>query len=56
MREAIQNPDDVLITEGVAGSDPELDGIIVSAASVIAKLLQQAQDAAALAAAVEEFA
>ncbi|HEY1014432.1 MAG TPA: hypothetical protein VGE07_17115 [Herpetosiphonaceae bacterium] len=46
VKEAIANPEDVLIIEGVAGYDPELEGITVSAASVTTKLLQRARKAA----------
>jgi hypothetical protein len=41
VKEAIQNPEDMLIIEGVAQYDPELEGIAVFAMNTMTKLSQQ---------------
>jgi hypothetical protein len=43
VREAIKNPNDVLIIEGFARYDPELEGIAVFASNTQTKFLQQRQ-------------
>jgi hypothetical protein len=43
VKEAIQDPDDVLVIEGFARYDPELEGIAVFATNTMTKLLQQKQ-------------
>lgn len=53
VRETIQNPEDVLMIEGVAGYNPEMEGIMVNATTITSKLLQQAKKTAAPAAAAE---
>lgn len=46
-------PEDVLMIEGVAGYNPEMEGIMVNATTITSKLLQQAKKTAAPAAAAE---
>ncbi len=41
VKEAIQNPEDVLIVEGYARYDPELEGVAVFAINAMTKFLQQ---------------